>query len=242
MTVKHGSIGEFDNAEEDWETYVERVSLYLVANDITDAAKKRATLSVCGAKTYHTIRDLVAPAKPTDVSYDDIISQVQEHFNPKPVVTVQRFKFNSRSRQADESVATFVAELRHLAIHCEYGDSLNDVLRDRLICGINDPRIQRRLLAETTIDFAKALKIALAMETADRDAQHLQARQSDKTVEAAVHNTGGSNSTQSGGAKNRCYQNCVCGRHQASVCWHKETVCHSGPAEADKRSNPRVMS
>ena len=147
MSVKHGSIGEFDNTEEDWETYVERVDLYmyLIANEITDAAKKRAILlSVCGAKTYHTIRDLVAPAKPTDVSYDDIVSQVQKHFNPKPVVTVQRFKFNSRSRQADESVATFVAELRHLAIHCEYGDSLNDMLRDRLICGINDPRIQRR--------------------------------------------------------------------------------------------------
>ena len=36
------------------------------------------------------------------------------------------------------------------------------------------------------------------METADRDVQHLQARQSDKVfsvVEAAVHNTGGSNSS-----------------------------------------------
>jgi hypothetical protein len=74
-----------------------------------------------------------------DVSYDDIVSQMQKHFNLKPVVTVQRFKFNSRSRQADESVATFVVELWHQAIHCEYGD---DVLRDRLICGINDPHTQ----------------------------------------------------------------------------------------------------
>ena len=47
---------------------------------------------------------------------------------------------------------------------------------------INDPRIQRRLLAETAIDFAKALKIALAMETADRDAHQLQAGQNDKAV------------------------------------------------------------
>ena len=73
-------MGEFDKVEEDWETYVEKVNLYFVANDITDAAKKRATLlSVCGAKTYHTICELIAPAKPTDGSYDDIISPVQEH-------------------------------------------------------------------------------------------------------------------------------------------------------------------
>ena len=121
-----------------------------------------------------------------------------------------------------------MAELRHLAIHCEYGNSLNDMLRDRLI----SPRIQRWLLAETAIDFAKALKVALAMETADRDARQLQAGQNDKAVpvvEAAVHNTGGSNSTQIGGAKYKGYQNCYrCGgRHRASVCRHKEMVWNS---------------
>ena len=141
-------------------------------------AKKRAVLlSVCGAKTYHTIRDLIAPSKPTDISYEDIVTRVQEHYNPKPVVTVQRFKFNSRTRQSDETMATFVAALRHLAIHCEFSNSLNDMLRDRLICGINDARIQRRLLAEANVDFQRALEIAQAMETADRDAQHLQNQQ-----------------------------------------------------------------
>ena len=83
------------------------------------------------------------------------------------MVTIQRFKFNSRSRQEGESVATFVAALRHLAIHCEYGVSLSDMLRDRLICGVNDDRIQRRLLAEAKIDFTKALAVAQAMETAE---------------------------------------------------------------------------
>ena len=116
----YGTIAEFDPAEEDWSTYVERVDLYFAANDITDAAKRRAVLlSACGAKTYRTIRDLVAPAKPTDMSYEDIVMKVQEHYDPLPAVTMQRFKFNSRSRQAEESIATYVAALRHLAIHCE---------------------------------------------------------------------------------------------------------------------------
>ena len=152
MTVRHGMISEFDHEVEDWTTYVERVNLYLTANDITDPGKKRVVLlSVCGAKTYHTIRDLVAPSKPTDLEYDEVVTKVQEHYNPTPVVIVQRYKFNSRLRQPEESVATFVAALRHLAIHCDYGDSLNDMLRDRLICGIIEPRIQRRLLAERGI-------------------------------------------------------------------------------------------
>ena len=48
------------------------------------------------------------------------------------------------------------------------------MLRDRLVCGINDARLQRRLLAESTLTFEKALSVALAWESAERNARHLQ--------------------------------------------------------------------
>ena len=52
MAATHGSIGAFDSSEEEWETYVERVEIYLSANKITDAQQKRdVLLSVCGPKT-----------------------------------------------------------------------------------------------------------------------------------------------------------------------------------------------
>ena len=83
------------------------------------------------------------------------------------MVTVQCYKFNSRVHQPEESVATFVSALQHLAIHRDYKDSLNDMLRDRLICRINEPRIQRRLLTEAKVNFKRAMEIAQAMETDD---------------------------------------------------------------------------
>ena len=64
MSATHGSVGTFDSSKENWETYVERVELYLAANKITEAKQKRdVLLSVCGAKTYHILRDLIAPKK-----------------------------------------------------------------------------------------------------------------------------------------------------------------------------------
>ena len=62
--------------------------------------------------------------------------------------TVSDFKFNSRVRATDESAATYVAALRQIAEHSDYKDSLQDMLQDRLVCGVNHPVIQRRLLAE----------------------------------------------------------------------------------------------
>ncbi len=45
----------------------------------------------------------------------------------------------------------YVAELRRLAQSCNYGATLEQMLRDRIVCGINDDRIQRRLLADYVI-------------------------------------------------------------------------------------------
>ena len=51
---------------------------------------------------------------------------------------------------------------------------LEKMLRDRLVCGVNDERIQRRLLAESQLEFKKAIELATAMETADKNTRDLQ--------------------------------------------------------------------
>ena len=87
---------------------------------------------------------------------------------------MQRFKFNSRVRGEGESIADFVAALRQLSEHCAFGETLQDVLRDRLVCGVKDERIQRRLLGEVELTFARAFQIALAVESANKHAIELQ--------------------------------------------------------------------
>ena len=87
---------------------------------------------------------------------------------------VQRFKFHTRKQRPGEPVATFVAELRHLTEHCDFGAILDDMLRDRLVCGIADVTIQRRLLAEDELTLEKAVQLVRTLETADKDASPLQ--------------------------------------------------------------------
>ena len=108
----HGTIGEYDHSNEDWISYCERLEHYFAANDVNNASKQRAILlSVCGATTYQLIRNLVAPAKPVDKSFRELVTLVKEHHTSPPSVTVQRFNFNSRSQKDGETVAQFVAEL-----------------------------------------------------------------------------------------------------------------------------------
>ena len=169
-------LKEYNN-DDDWLQYVERLEFYFEAQDITDGGKKRATLlSVCGAQTYKLICDLVAPQKPKDKTFDELKDVVQKHLKPKPSVIVQRYKFNTRGQTSGESVACFVAGLRHIAQDCNFGDQLSDQIRDRLVCGITSERVQRRLLAEPNLTFENAFSLATAMETADRNASELQTK------------------------------------------------------------------
>ena len=68
---------------------------------------------------------------------------LSKHYKPTPSEIVERFRFNSRIRKSGESVAAFVAELRALAEFCNFGDTLEVMLQDRIVCGINEDLIQR---------------------------------------------------------------------------------------------------
>ena len=68
----------------------------------------------------------------------------------------------------------YLAELWNLARYCEYGQNLDEMLRDRLVCGINDGKIQRRLLSEKELTLKRTWEIIVGMESTDKYADDLQ--------------------------------------------------------------------
>ncbi len=148
-----GQIEEFDPAAEEWTQYVARLEQFFEANEITgeaNAVKRKATfLSVVGRNAYNLLRSLLAPTKPTDKTFQELVKTLSTHYSPASTEVMQRFRFNSRARKDGETIADYVAELRKLAEGCNYGDSLKKMLRDRLVWVVKNPTIQKKLLAET---------------------------------------------------------------------------------------------
>ena len=123
----------------------------------------------------------------------------------------------------------FVAALRKLAEHCEFGDVLNDILRDRLVCGLRNEAAQKRLLTESTLTLEKAINISVTMEMASKEAQQLNAT-------GRVHQLVSDKTYVQG----PCFR---CGKsgHLSTTCWAKELDCHKcgkkGHIERVCRSN-----
>uniref|UniRef100_A0A1X7UD72 Uncharacterized protein n=1 Tax=Amphimedon queenslandica TaxID=400682 RepID=A0A1X7UD72_AMPQE len=149
---------------------------------------------------------------------------LQKHFDPKPSPIVQRFKFHTRVRKQDETVATYVAELRVIGEHCDFQDSLDAMIRDRLVCGINSIRIQRRLLQEPDLDYDKAFQIAQAMELAAHDVSDLPgSKSSQHQTPTPVHNLQNKKESSHRQSKVECYR--CGGDHYATKCKFIEADC-----------------
>ena len=184
MASKIGRLEEFDYTTDDWTTYAERIEHYFKANDVAEDKKKDALLASIGGKTFTLLasiggktftllRSLTAPGKPGDNNMGNWWN-LRKHLNPKPIVISERFRFFKRDQREGESIKQYAAVLQKLTEHCNFGPALNEALRDRLICGMRNQTVQKRLLVKADLDFAKALEIAEMEEMAIKDASELQ--------------------------------------------------------------------
>ena len=176
-----GNIEPFDESQGDWDTYAERVKLYFSANTIPNARRVPALLSLI-YKTYSLLRSLTAPADPATKSPNDIITTLKDHFCPAPLVIVERFRFHKHSQGDHEPIKDFVADLKALSSKCEFGDFLDDSLRDKFVCGLHDTTIQRKLLTVERLTFQRAVEIATTMELAMKDSSELHTQSSSSSV------------------------------------------------------------
>lgn len=168
-----GSVGEFLEDGEDFESYVSRVKLFFTANEIADKRKVPAFLSIIGPKAFALIKDLVSPQAPEEKTLDELIKTLKDHYKPKVIIIYERFKFYSRSQGDRESVSSFVAALKSLASTCDFGNTLEEMLRDRFVMGLNNEATQRCLLTESNLTFSKSVEIAGAREAAAKDVKDI---------------------------------------------------------------------
>ena len=174
MATLLGKLEEFDPASDSITAYVERVQLFFDANSMAEGKQVAVFLSVLGSKTYLLLRNLLTPETPKDKTFDELVTVLKEHFEPKPLIISERFHFYGREQAVNESISDYVVELRRLTTHCEFGAFLEDALRDRFVCGLKNETMQRKLLTESDLTFQRALKVAQSDETATAKAKLLQ--------------------------------------------------------------------
>ena len=109
-----GNIQEFDPKVVTITTYLERLELYFDVNAV--AAEKKV------------LRNLLAPNRPQDKEFADVVTTLKDHYGPKSLVIVERFRFYKCNQFSTETIAEFLADLCRLTIRCEFDTFLEQAL------------------------------------------------------------------------------------------------------------------
>ena len=105
----------------------------------------------------------------------------------------------------------------------QFDATLDDMLRDRLVCGVRDVKVQRRLMAEPNLTFKKAFELSQSAEAAEKNARELQASQKPKGASLVGYHQ--SPRSKGPAPPTPCYR-CGDKQHSAQDCRFKTAECH----------------
>ena len=125
-------------------------------------------------------------------------------------------------------------------------ETLNEMIRDRLVCGVNHDTIQPRLLAEKELTFERAFEVAQSVEAAEKNSKIIKNHSNGKQETLHFSETGVTHKdckSDKEFKKNPTWYRCG-GPHLAQSCSFKETICRfckkKGHVEKVCRSNANL--
>lgn len=231
-----GNLSVFDHNVQEWPIFKGRLEQYIKLNKVAADSTGALLITHLSDDTYRLTRDLLHPNKIDAAKFDELVAALDKHFTPQQCLLADREKFFEARRAVGESIEQWAVRVRGLAVHCGFGGSLDEQLRDRFALGLNPGPERDRLFEQDAakLTFAKALEVARQAACA-RQARENAAGSASlvKVKEEAVYRVGHARATAgTGGARPpapdqqvpRC---AVCGLkyHDAEKCRYKTYRC-----------------
>ena len=159
--------GDPSNMSQRWCKWKKSLEYFLLTSGINDEKRK---LHLIGADTQEKFETL----NNTGEDYKTAMVKLDEYFDHKKNVSFERHKFREAEQASVESVDSFVTHLRKLSIYCEFGDKVENNIRDRLVSKCRSTNFRRHLRIEKDLTLQSALEIARLIASADRQTKGIE--------------------------------------------------------------------
>ena len=107
-------------------------------------------------------------------SFTVVLQKLEDHFVKKRNVIYERARFNQRSQHEGEPVDDFITSLYKLSEFCEFGALREDLIRDRIVVGLQDTRLSEKLQLDGDLSLEKAVRTARQSEAVKQQQKSLR--------------------------------------------------------------------
>ena len=169
------------NIAEKWWQWKQTMQLFieLTMTKSTDKEKCSAFLYVIGQAGRDIYNTMTLTEDETD-KIEVLFAKFEAYCKPKQNVTIERYRFNTRSQASGETIDQYVTELRLIAKNCKFGNLENELIRDRIVCGTVSDDVRQRLLRVEDLTLDKALSICRADAESKQSSKYLNESSADK--------------------------------------------------------------
>ncbi|CAK8685409.1 unnamed protein product [Clavelina lepadiformis] len=203
------------NVHENWIRFIQSFKLYMTAighDSKSDKAKSSLLLCVMGEEALQVYNSFKFETG-QELKFDNVVANFEAYCCPKKNITFERYKFHTCTQKVDQSIDEYVTQLKVIAKNCEFADLVESLIRDRVICGILDHKLQEALLREDTLTLDKAMSICRAKELSKSQASALGEK---STTSMSIDMVESKNAN---GQRRRNFNCARCGRdHQIGRC------------------------
>ena len=150
-----------------WKDFIRSYDIYAIASGVAtqdEEVQCNVFLHVAGPEAQRVHATMNIPSGELNK-----IGPLKEHFRKfcegKTNIIVTRYTFNSAKQNCGETFNQYYTRSRHLAQDCNYGSLEDELLRDRLVCGISDDKTRAKLLQADSLTLQKCLDICRVSES-----------------------------------------------------------------------------
>ena len=162
------------NVAQNFKSFEQSFDIYSCASGLDKKPKKTrasALLHVAGEDAIKVFNGFTWAEEGHKEDPKEIMKKFKEHCTPLTNVIYERHIFHGRIQHPDEAFDTFYSHLCNLVKTCEFDTLTDDMVRDRIVSGIRDDNLRRRLLREPKLTLKSAVDMCRASEISERQSK-----------------------------------------------------------------------
>lgn len=141
-----------------WKRFKQQFQIFVTAagfDRISESRKAALLLNCIGTEAQDLYLNVLKKNEEID-KYEHILKIFDDYFAPKQNEVMNTFNFNNRRQEDGENFDSFYSNIKQLVKNCNFMDLESRMLRDRIVMGIRDRNLQRKLLEikDLTLDMA----------------------------------------------------------------------------------------
>ncbi|XP_055623134.1 uncharacterized protein LOC129766585 [Toxorhynchites rutilus septentrionalis] len=162
-----------------WKKWKRCFEIFLEVNNVTIAERKRSYLLHYAGSDVQDIyfnlkgEDEIQVPNGSDI-YKEAIKLLDDYFLPLKCLPRERHIFRNLEQAADESIEKFVLRLREQGNLCEYGEWLEENIKEQIFERGHSDELRAKILTKGNMTLAQTVEMGRSLETIAKHRRNLQ--------------------------------------------------------------------